>query len=78
MESIETAGTVAEWLIDEELADCTFANLFLEDILKEFVQDMGKFQYSLNLLYEAQKGVESKFIGKNTISKKSYSDNTAN
>ena len=63
MEYRETTSTVAEWLIEEELTDYTAARFFLEDTLKEFIQDMEKFQYSLHLLYEAQKDIQSDLIG---------------
>ena len=59
----KTTGTVAEWLIEEELADYRAAKFFLEDTVKEFVQDMEKFQYSLRLLYEAQKDNQSDLLG---------------
>lgn len=62
MERRKKTGTVAEWLIEEELADYTRARFFLEDTVKEFVQDMEKFQYSLNLLYEAQKNLPSDLL----------------
>ena len=39
MEYRKTTGTVAEWLIEEELVDYTAAKFFLEDTLKEFIQD---------------------------------------
>ena len=58
----KTTGTVAEWLIEEELVDYRAAKFFLEDTVKEFVQDMEKFQYSLHLLYEAQKDNQSDLL----------------
>ena len=64
MEYRETTSTVAEWLIEEELTDYTAARFFLEDTLKEFIQDMEKFQYSLHLLYEAQKDIQSDLLGR--------------
>ncbi len=62
MEYRKNTGTVAEWLIQEELVDCTVASCFLEDTVREFVQDMEKFQYSLYLLYEAQKNNPSDLL----------------
>lgn len=57
--------TVAEWLI-EELADYDTADLFFDDTLKEFKEDkdMANLEYSLDLLYRAQKELPSELLDK--------------
>lgn len=59
-----TTSTVAEWLIQDELADYTAANFFLEDTVRDFVRDMNNFQYSLELLYESQKHIQSDLLNR--------------
>ena len=58
-------GNVAEWLI-EELADYDVANAFLDDTLKGFKEDKDtkSFEYSLHLLYQAQKERPSELLDK--------------
>ena len=62
-------GTVADWLIEEELADYSDAVLFLADTLREFKEDrdLENLDYSLYLLYEAQKDKSSELL-ENVIS----------
>lgn len=62
-------GTVADWLIEEELADYSDAVLFLTDTLREFNEDrdLENLDYSLYLLYEAQKDKLSELL-ENVIS----------
>ena len=63
-------GTVAEWLI-EELSGYDNANLFFTDTLAEFDEDgnLENLNYSLYLLYEAQKDKSSELLDRIQLSR---------